>query len=211
MHGVPETTDPCNHVVMTVSRKCQVCRTWQIVTGDGKISPHAAADGAQCAGSRPTLRLDQNHAPYSKQWVQCDTCEMGVPITIYGSIAPHRVINPDEPDASAPNNARLNCRGSGVTVPEHVLTFEVAQPPIRLTVEKPARAPKRNMKCPRCGVSVTVRGDDPIPAHQRPSSRWCAEGLKPTELQRIRAQGKRRRKGSVWSVGGGLPTLGQGR
>lgn len=205
-----------------------MCNEWHLVTRDGVMSIHNNASGARCAGSvgvsprqrvrqdraaEPKLRLERNHPPYSEQWFHCDGCGMRVPITIYGKLAPHRVTTPGVPASKkASKAARRLCPGSDFAVPEYHLCFKPAPPPVaRPQPEAPPRPPKRKIECPRCGVVVVERGDGSLPAHQRPSMRWCAEGARPTEAERLRAQAKRRRKGSVWSVGGGLPTLGKGR
>jgi len=63
--------------------------------------------------------------------------------------------------------------------------------------------------CPVCGEKVKwVRNRGELSAHQKPDSRrWCKGGVEPTERQR--AQSRKHR--SVWTISGGLPTLGKRR
>jgi len=218
---------------MLASARCKVCDEMHVVDKYGVMSIHFDVTGARCAGSvgrsqrprsvprnnrptlddRPKLRLERNHPPYSKQWTACDECGIRVPVTIYGKLADHRVHRPGVPPSKkASKAARRLCAGSGVALPEYDLKFEIAQPPKVRLPEPAPRVPKLQVKCPRCGVTVTVRGEgEPLPAHQRPSRLWCAEGVPPTEYQRAKARAKGRGKRSVWAVSGGLPTLGQGR
>lgn len=216
---------------MQANARCRVCDEAHLLTRDGVMSIHNDATGARCPGSvgtaprkrtrpehpreprddKPKLRLERNHPPYSDQWLACDECGMRVPVTIYGTLAAHKVAKPGKPQSKkASKAARRLCPGSDFVLPEYDLQFKVAPPPVmQARADEPPKEPRRRVECPRCGVVVTVRGDGPLPAHQRPSFRWCAEGLAPTEAERAKAKG-RRRKGSVWSVGGGLPTLGKG-
>lgn len=212
---------------MLAKGRCGVCDELHLLTRDGVMSVHSDATGARCAGSvgraphhrsgnrparersddAPKLRLERNQAPYSKQWVGCDQCGMRVPVSIYGKLAGHRVYRPG---VTPSKKARL-CAGSGRSVPESDLRFDVATPPKVTSRVSSPRAVRRRVECPRCGTVLSVQGDGPLPAHQRPSHRWCAEGAPPTEAERAKAARSRRRKGSVWAVRGGLPTLGQGR
>lgn len=65
------------------------------------------------------------------------------------------------------------------------------------------------LSCPKCEQHVKRIGDsDRLGAHRNPrSNRWCSAGEEPTDKQR--RQGLKRR--SVWTVSGGLPTLGRRR
>lgn len=61
--------------------------------------------------------------------------------------------------------------------------------------------------CTHCGgrtALVSMKRDLGLKAHLRPSGRWCSAGVPPTDGQRAKA----RRKRSVWTTSGGLPTLG---
>lgn len=210
---------------MQANAQCKVCREWHLLTRDGTMSIHENADGVRCAGSvglrarrvanrahvptpTPEVRLETNHPPYSRQSFACGVCMFDVPVTIYGALAPHRVVTVGaSPSKKRSKAERRLCAGSGAEVSPESLEFLPATPPvIQGASPRPAKV---KLACPRCGVVVVKVGDGPLPAHQRPTYRWCAEGKAPTEAEKFKAKG-RRKKGSVWSVGGGLPTLGKG-
>jgi hypothetical protein len=70
---------------------------------------------------------------------------------------------------------------------------------------KEARARANAAVCPVCGSGVQWVGAD-LTAHQKPTSgRWCKGGKDPTGAERARARKSR----SVWTVSGGLPSLGK--
>jgi len=83
-----------------------------------------------------------------------------------------------------------------------------AQPTEKTAAAKPKPKPARR-ECPRCGrrVGASAKTGD-LAAHTRPdSARWCKGGAEPSDAQRHRAAPKR----SVWTISGGLPTLGRRR
>ena len=79
----------------------------------------------------------------------------------------------------------------------------------RSALERKAAQTRIRYVCP-CGIASYQIPNEKglIRAHLRAdSNRWCRGGEKPTEAERKKVKPKK--KGSVWTVSGGLPTLGR--
>ncbi len=85
----------------------------------------------------------------------------------------------------------------------------------RVPGEKPSKARqpadegRPKVECSKCQqvVRLAKKADGTLEAHRRQSGRWCTGGAAPSEKQ-MKAVGRGR---SVWTVSGGLPTLGKRR
>ncbi len=72
-----------------------------------------------------------------------------------------------------------------------------------------AQAANRKSYCSVCGLHMKFEGPK-LRAHRHATTgRWCSGGHAPTAAQKATAKGKK--KGSVWTVSGGLPTHGRRR
>lgn len=162
-----------------------------------KTFPRLQRSGAPARASSPVVVVP-SQPQFSGQRVVCEVCTYAVLVTVYGRVAEHRLLPEGAVGKRAQAGAR-RCSGSGAVVERSLLRFDpkVATPSVTW----------RRAECPRCGGAVRLGSDGRISAHQLPSKRWCSAGIDPTPAERAKTQGKRKR--SIWTVSGGLPTHGK--
>jgi hypothetical protein len=160
--------------------------------------------------------------------ISCPTCQASVRLLVGGRVATHgsptcpfrRTAGVGalkaKPAWTVDQQANADARGARRRAPgatEKSLKVEAklarqAEAKLNPAEAKLPKPPAPRVVCPVCKESLksgakTLTG---IPAHHKAStSRWCSGGREPNAKQR----GKIHR--SVWSVSGGLPTLGRRR
>lgn len=138
--------------------------------------------------------------------IDCPTCRCKARVVTDGYVNMHF----DSEGDLCPFRRTAHAGGGGgikrTPQPNTAAAVQAQETPQRRTKKsQPPATP--NSRCLRCG-NLAPTGPayaGRLAAHTRPSGHWCRGGVPPTEQQRK----KNRPKRSVWTVSGGLPTLGR--